>query len=127
MSDDFILEAWERRGKFFDAIESLPQTYCHLDAFEGNLFFRQDLAGQRQVVGLDWAYTGIAAVGEEIAPLVGMALNLPIAEKYQLYETCLQGYLSGLAEAGYQAELASGALLQPGGIVLSLPFWRSFW
>ena len=104
LSDDFILEAWGRRSKFFDAIESLPQTYCHQDAFDGNLFLRRDPAGQRQVVGLDWAYTGIAAVGEEIAPLVIMAFTLPIAENSQLYETCLQGYLTGLAEAGYQAD-----------------------
>ena len=104
LSDDFIMEAWGRRSMFFDAIESLPHTYCHQDAFEGNLFLRQDPAGQHQVVGLDWAYTGIAAVGEEIAPLVMMAFSLPIAEKKQLYETCLQSYLAGLAEAGYQAD-----------------------
>jgi hypothetical protein len=104
MSDDFFLEAWGRRGEFLDALERLPQTYCHQDAFEGNLFWRNDPSGNGQLVGIDWSFTGIAAVGEELAALVIMATPVPAEDKMRLYEICLHGYLSGLAEAGYKAD-----------------------
>jgi hypothetical protein len=101
LSDDFILQAWERRGEFISALESLPQTFCHQDAFDGNLIWRHNTAGQDQLVGLDWAYTGNAALGEELAPLAFMYIG---QNKKQHYELCLRGYLAGLADAGYVAD-----------------------
>ncbi len=101
MSDDFILQAWERRGDFIKAMESLPQTFCHQDAFDGNLLWRRNAAGQDQLVGLDWAYTGNAALGIELAPLVYMYFG---SNRMQHYELCLRGYLSGLADAGCAAD-----------------------
>lgn len=104
IADSFIQDAWQRRGEFMDALDRLPQTFCHQDAFEGNLFWRKDRNGQGQLVGLDWAFTGTAAVGVELAPLVAMALHIPADQNRQLYELCLEGYLAGLAEAGYHAD-----------------------
>ncbi len=107
LGDGFILEAWERREEFLSVLERLPQTLCHQDAFDGNLFWRRGAGGQGQVVGLDWAFTGIAAVGEELAPLVTMA-SIPMAGQHtswmRFYEICLEGYLAGLADAGYTAD-----------------------
>ena len=102
MSDDFILQAWQRRGEFLHALERLPQTFCHQDAFDGNLLWRRDAIGKDRLVGLDWAYTGNAAVGEELAPLVVMrTLWIPgTKDKMRHYELCLQRYLDGLADAG---------------------------
>jgi aminoglycoside/choline kinase family phosphotransferase len=96
-TDDFFLKAWGRRGAFFDVLERSPQTFSHQDAIEGNLFWRHDPNGQGQLIGLDWAFTGIASVCEELAALVFMAMAFSPEEKLQLYETCLQGYLAGLA------------------------------
>ena len=104
IDDSTILDAWQRRGEFLDVLDRLPQTFCHQDAFEGNLFWRKDRSGQGQLVGLDWAYTGMAAVGVELAPLVAMAFHIPPDQKRQLYELCLEGYLAGLEEAGYRAD-----------------------
>lgn len=102
LADDFLLAAWERRGQFLQAIERLPQTFCHLDAFSGNLFWRPDRGGQGQLVAVDWAFAGIAALGEELAPLVIMSATPE--NSAQLYETCLEGYLAGLGESGWHGD-----------------------
>ncbi len=106
MSDDFILEAWERRDEFLNTLDRLPQTFCHQDAIEDNLAWRSSAGGKEQLIGLDWAYNGIAAVGEELAPLVFLRLAFipELENKLRLYELCLQGYLAGLANAGYTAD-----------------------
>lgn len=107
MSDDFILRAWERRDEFLHALDHLPQTFCHQDAFDGNLLWRHLAPGQDQLVALDWAYSGVAALGTELAPLVFMKLmTIPESEHMlRFYELCLQGYLAGLADAGYTANV----------------------
>ncbi len=102
LNNDFLLEAWNQRGIFLEAIEKLPQTFCHQDAFAGNLFWRGQVGEKGMVTALDWAYIGIAAVGEELAPLIAMSsfmLNID-----QLFETCLEGYLAGLAESGWDGD-----------------------
>ena len=107
LDNDFLLEAWERRDEFIGAVERLPQTFCHQDAFSGNLFWRRDAAGQGQLVGLDWSFAGMAAVGEELPPLALVALfgmALQPAEAMRFYQTCLESYLGGLAEAGWKAD-----------------------
>jgi hypothetical protein len=106
VSNDFMLQAWERRGEFLNALERLPQVFCHQDAIDGNLLWRGDAAGQNQLVALDWAYSGNAALGEELAPLVLWRVSaIPEFEnQMRFYELCLQGYLAGLADAGYTAD-----------------------
>ena len=59
---------WVERETFLDALERLPRTFCHLDAFPRNLVVRRDIAGDDRLVALDWAGAGIGAVGEELAP-----------------------------------------------------------
>ena len=56
------------------ALDKLPQTFCHLDAYRPNLFLRRDADGSNQTVAVDWAFTGIASVGEEIANLLAASL-----------------------------------------------------
>lgn len=38
---DRFFHLWEERGRFFDALDRLPQTLCHLDLFRRNLFARE--------------------------------------------------------------------------------------
>jgi hypothetical protein len=104
LSYDFLLEAWERRGEFLRVLEGFPQTFCHQDAFAGNLFWRRGSAGQGLLIGIDWAFTGIASVGEELAPLVAMASFGDSGTAIQLTQVCLEGYLTGLGEAGWTAD-----------------------
>lgn len=105
LSNEFLLEAWEQRGEFLEVLERLPQTFCHLDAFEGNLFWRHSPIGQGQLVGIDWGFAGIAALGEELAPLVVMASHgMTVESTIAFQQTCMEGYLAGLAESGYIAD-----------------------
>jgi hypothetical protein len=100
-SNEVFLEAWGRRHAFLDAIESLPQTFCHQDAFAGNLFWQASEDGLGHLVGIDWAYSGIAALGSELAPLVAMSSFG--TNGMDLFEACLEGYLAGLKDSGYEA------------------------
>jgi len=59
-----LLRLHTEREDFLAVLERLPQTLSHLDAFPGNLLARRTAAGAEQTVALDWAFVGIAAVGE---------------------------------------------------------------
>jgi hypothetical protein len=65
-----VLQLWDQREKLLTAVEQLPRTFSHLDAFHQNLFLRRLETGQQQTTAVDWTYAGIAALGEELAPLV---------------------------------------------------------
>jgi len=96
------LACWDERDRMLSALDALPQTFCHQDAFGGNLFYRHG-----SVVALDWSYTGISPVGAELAPLIGAAFGLtkfPSSQAQELDQACFKGYLEGLHQAGYQAD-----------------------
>ena len=105
ISAGFIQEIWEERHGILEAVEHLPQTLCHLDAFRRNLFSRRTADGGDQVVAVDWSYLGIAAVGEEIAPLVNGSVAFGAvspAEELELERIVFEGYLEGLHDAGWR-------------------------
>ncbi len=93
------LAMWEERGAILKALDALPQTFCHQDAFERNLFLRSG-----QLVAIDWGYAGLAPVGAELAPLIGVAFGLggfPTAQAKELDRACFTSYLEGLGQAGW--------------------------
>ena len=113
---------WAEREVFLTALDRLPQTVCHHDAFRRNLFARRGADGTEQTVAVDWAFTGIGAVGAELAPLViGSLLLFEVvdAPPRDLAETAMTGYLVGLREVGWGGDeglvrlgfLATAALL----------------
>jgi Phosphotransferase enzyme family len=113
---------WAEREAFLTALDRLPQTVCHHDAFRRNLFARRCADGTEQTVAVDWAFMGIGAVGAELAPLVmGSLLLFEVvdAPPRDLVETALAGYLMGLREVGWRSDeglirlgfLATAALL----------------
>lgn len=110
-----LLRLRDERERLLAALDQLPRTLCHLDAFPGNLLARRDAAGREQTVALDWAFVGIAAVGEEIGHLVAWSLLLgevAATEAEQLRAVVLAGYTDGLREAGWpgsESELARAA------------------
>jgi len=96
------LAFWDERVRMLEALDGLPQTFCHRDAFGRNLFYRQG-----QVVAIDWGYAGVAPVGAELAPLIGAAFGLarfPSSQAKELDQACFEGYLEGLRQAGWEPD-----------------------
>jgi len=109
---DRLFRLWAERATLLDALERLPQTFCHMDAFRRNLFVRRDAdAGHRehlcdQTVAVDWAFTGSGAVGEEIVPLVwgSVLFDVDFSQARELEQIVRQSYLQGLRDAGWRGD-----------------------
>jgi Phosphotransferase enzyme family len=99
-----VLHVWDERETFFTALDQLPQTFCHLDAFPRNLFVRHDSSGQIHIKAIDWEYAGTSALGAELAPLVGGSLlfdETDLATVDELEAAVFTSYLDGLGDAGW--------------------------
>lgn len=89
---------------FLDARSRLPRTFCHLDAWQGNM---ASLDGTEETVIFDWALAGYGAPGEEISNLVWSALlefKVDSRDAKRLEAEVFESYLQGLTEAGWQAD-----------------------
>jgi hypothetical protein len=100
------LGLFEERYAFLDLLERLPQTLRHADADRRNLFAR-DHASWSETVAIDWAYTGIGPVGEEIAPLVVSSViwfkgGVTPADLRELDAIVFDAYVEGLRDAGWR-------------------------
>jgi len=104
---DKFFALWEDRSLFFDVLDSLPQTLCHLDVFRRNLFAGKTADGEDQTIALDWAYTGRGAIGEELVPLVQASIGfheVDLDQAQAFEEIVFEGYLAGLGDAGWQGD-----------------------
>jgi len=99
---DRLLALWKDRNSLLDALDRVPVTLCHLDAWKGNLFAPEGVDGD--IVAIDWAFPGKAAVGTDagdlFAPSFGM-LRVEQATPGALDETVFEHYLEGLREVGW--------------------------
>jgi hypothetical protein len=97
---------WTERERFLTALERLPQTFCHHDAFRRNLVIRAGSGGE-ELVAVDWAYAGHGAVGEDLEQLVMGSLfffeTVGIAPR-DLDAACFAAYVAGLREAGWAGD-----------------------
>lgn len=121
-----LLELWSGRCAVLERAETLPVMPCHGDAQRRNLF-----AHREQTVAIDWANVSLAPVGMDIATLVHYALayfDLDIANAMELERSVLNGYASGLEEAGasidrdtvwfgFAAQLVFLGLLETGSVL----------
>jgi hypothetical protein len=96
------------RHAFLDALDRLPQTLVHQDAYHRNLMARAGAAGQPEIVAVDWAWTGVAGVGAEAAPLVLADVvwgnGVGVGDLPALDAHVFAGYLEGLREAGWRGD-----------------------
>jgi hypothetical protein len=96
-----VLRFWaDDLPRFLDALDGLPHTLQHGDANGLNLFARQTAAGD-ETVAVDWAWLGIAAVGEDLAVLwnwFGATMGAAVIEKL------LTSYVAGLRDAGWNGD-----------------------
>jgi hypothetical protein len=104
---DEVLQLWEERNTFLDALDQLPQTLCHLDAFRRNLFAHRTPDGRDQTVAIDWAFMGQAALGEELVPLVLASVaffGVELSELQELEEIAFRNYLEGLHDVDWHGD-----------------------
>jgi len=102
-----IQHLWAEQERLLAGLDRLPQTLCHRDAFCRNLTARQSADGRAQTVVLDWATTGLGALGEELVPLFATTLSfvaVPLGRIAELDELIFAGYVAGLREAGWQGD-----------------------
>jgi len=104
---DAVLGLWAKRDYFLQALDCLPQTICHFDAFRRNLFTRRGLDGQDQTVAIDWAFTGIGPIGAELVALVWVSLvfqEADFAMAHELDQIVFEGYIAGLRDSGWRGD-----------------------
>ncbi|MEZ4730472.1 MAG: hypothetical protein R3E79_25380 [Caldilineaceae bacterium] len=102
-----ILQLWDERERFFQALERLPQTICHNDVFRRNLFGRHNPKSAAQTVAIDWANLGWGAIGEEVAAMVVGNLGFDEVDwalAAEFTTLMVEGYLNGLRAAGWTGD-----------------------
>jgi len=86
-----------------DLLRHPSRSDVRFRSFQRNLIARRRAVGTEQTVAVDWAFTEIGAVGEELAPLVIASLLLfevAVGLPWDVVEAVLTGCLVGLREAG---------------------------
>lgn len=101
---DRLIGLFDGAEPFLAALAQLPRTFCHRDAFPANLFTCQSPDGHARTVAIDWAFVGIGPIGEEIVPLITMCAAGPVSDPRPIEAVVLDGYLAGLAEAGWHGD-----------------------
>jgi hypothetical protein len=94
------------REDFLAAMDSLPQTLCHFDAFRRNLMAR-GRQGRGETVLIDWGFVGQGPIGAELASLVWVSLamiEVDSADAAALDQIVFTGFLSGLRDAGWRGD-----------------------
>ena len=102
-----VLALWANRELLTGALDRLPRTFCHHDAFRRNLFAGSRKTGTSGTIAIDWQIAGTGAVAEDIVPLVGITLqfmNLEPAKLKDLEDAVLAGYIAGLQDAGWRGD-----------------------
>ena len=95
---DELLALRQAQARYLDLLEGMPATVSHLDLHPDNLF---DADGGTAVI--DWAFVGIAALGEDAGNLVPDAVfdfHVPPERLEDLYAAVAEGYRAGLRDAG---------------------------
>jgi hypothetical protein len=102
------------RHTLLDALDRLPQTLVHQDADRRNLLGRDGVTGLSETVAIDWAFTGLAAVGTDAAALAVSSVlwakgvgpdDLPALDVH-----VFDGYLAGLRDAGWNGDVREARL-----------------
>lgn len=118
-----VLQLLAEKQRFFEVNDNLPQVLCHNDAHRRNLMWtRSQKSGQEELIGIDWAFAGIGAVGNDLGELVGSSLfffEFDPAAAETLEKAVFEGYLAGIADHNLDLDRRLSRL----GYLISLAFW----
>ena len=104
-----LLRLWAEREPLLTALERLPRTFCHRDAFRRNLIARRTPGGGDQTIAIDWAFAGDGAIGEDVVPLITASVEffeVEFADAQELEAMVLDSYTQGLRDAGWHGDPA---------------------
>jgi hypothetical protein len=98
---------WRDRDRWWNALDRLPMTLSHLDAFRANLMSRTT-RGQAETVAIDWAFVGIAPLAADVATLIAASLfyHGDRQDPMELTAACLEATAAGLRDSGYDVSRA---------------------
>jgi hypothetical protein len=102
-----VLAIWAKKERFFDALDRLPQVFCHHDSHRRNLMWRTAENGDPELIMLDWAFCGPGGVGMDIGDLVANStyfFDSDPAQVGELERIIFAGYLAGLRHAGWAGD-----------------------
>jgi hypothetical protein len=102
-----LLEMYDQRQWYLDALDHLPSTLCHGDADRRNFLAHRMVDGEEQLVAIDWAWVGSGVVGQDASRLVNNAISfgqIAPAELGALDTIVFTNYLHGLEDAGWQGD-----------------------
>ncbi|MEZ4670363.1 MAG: phosphotransferase [Anaerolineae bacterium] len=97
-----LQQLWDERELFWTALERLPETLCHYDAFRRNLLSHND-----QTVMLDWSFVGNGPLGAELVATFWVnAIFEEIArEDLKTLDAALfESYITGIHDAGWRGD-----------------------
>lgn len=104
---DDLRALWRDRERWWRALDRLPLTVSHLDAFRANLMSRT-VSGRIETVAIDWAFVGIAPLAADVATLVVASLfyHGDALDPAELTAASLEATADGLRDAGYRVSAA---------------------
>ncbi|MBN1580192.1 MAG: phosphotransferase, partial [Anaerolineae bacterium] len=118
----------------FDLVNSrLPQVLCHNDVHRKNFMWAHSpQTNQKELIGVDWAFTGPGAAGNDLGGLVGNSLYFFDYDPYDvetLEAVLLEGYLAGIADHRVEIDprlVRLGYLISLSFFMEYLPGWTPF-
>lgn len=100
---------WAERNSIYESLGRMPRSLCHGDFNYMNLLAPCELDSESQTFVVDWQYTGVRSIGEDIAGLIADSSVVPVrrkvAEPEELTELLLESYLDGIRESGWRGNL----------------------
>ncbi len=111
----------------FDLVNTrLPQVLCHNDVHLKNLIWASSpQTEEKELIILDWAFTGPGAAGNDLGGLLGNSLYFFDYNPYDaetLEAALLEGYLAGIADHRVEIDPRLVRL----GYLISLSFWMEY-
>jgi hypothetical protein len=104
---DRVLRLWDERNLLLSALDRVQHTHCHLDAWRGNIFAPSENRSDELVL-IDWAFPGQAAIGTDAGDLFAASFTLSElndTEPRTLDNAVFESYVDGLEEAGWQGDI----------------------